>query len=200
MGLTDVGTLSRAVDAVMQTAAQKPAEAVAAIEAVAELQVSLLPQQKGRETAVVYIQAGCACRSCTVVRQVTTQLLLDSQAGKQIRKLAKHSNADVARAAGQLVDTWKEVIRTESAGITSLQRRTGAARPKPLCIGSTSAVLCPHRHPFPERHRSGGTRSFLLRQLGHKAERGRAYSSRQAAEGTTTSSSRGAPSTAGERS
>lgn len=46
--------------------------------------------------------------------QVTAQLLLETQAGKKIRKLTKHSNAAVSRAAAATVSAWKEAITQET--------------------------------------------------------------------------------------
>lgn len=45
--------------------------------------------------------------------QVNTELLTETQAGKKIRKLTKHSHADIAQAAKQLIDTWKDCVRQE---------------------------------------------------------------------------------------
>ena len=56
----------------------------------------------------------CLNPGCTL--QVTTQLLLDTQAGKNIKKLSKHPIPAVAQAANQLVDSWKETIKSEAAG------------------------------------------------------------------------------------
>ncbi|KAK9919113.1 hypothetical protein WJX75_009483 [Coccomyxa subellipsoidea] len=46
--------------------------------------------------------------------QVTTQLLLETQAGKKIRKLAKHSNAAVSQAAAATVSAWREAVTKET--------------------------------------------------------------------------------------
>lgn len=51
--------------------------------------------------------------------QVTTQLLLETQAGKKIRKLAKHSNAAVSQAAAATVSAWKEAVTRETVASTS---------------------------------------------------------------------------------
>ena len=48
--------------------------------------------------------------------QVTTQLLLETQAGKQIKKLIKHSDPAIAKAAGQVVEQWKNTIKSEASG------------------------------------------------------------------------------------
>lgn len=52
---------------------------------------------------------------------VTTQILVDTQAGKRVRKLSKHSKKDVAAAALEVVTLWKQVIKGEQEG--------GVARP-----------------------------------------------------------------------
>ncbi|CAL8471299.1 g10841 [Coccomyxa elongata] len=51
--------------------------------------------------------------------QVTTQLLLETQAGKKIRKLAKHSNAAISQAAAATVSSWKEAVTKETVASTS---------------------------------------------------------------------------------
>ena len=45
--------------------------------------------------------------------KVDTKLLLDSQAGKRIRKLSKHEIPEVASAAAKLVDVWKDIVKAE---------------------------------------------------------------------------------------
>ncbi len=50
--------------------------------------------------------------------QVTTHLLLETQAGKKIRKLAKHGNAAVSQAAAATVSAWKEAVTKETVNDT----------------------------------------------------------------------------------
>lgn len=45
--------------------------------------------------------------------QVNTELLSETQAGKKVRKLTKHSNEDIAQAAQQLINSWKDCVRQE---------------------------------------------------------------------------------------
>ena len=45
--------------------------------------------------------------------QVTTKQLVDSQAGKRIKKLASHENSDVAAAAAKVVAAWKQLVKQE---------------------------------------------------------------------------------------
>jgi hypothetical protein len=49
-----------------------------------------------------------------VLPQVTTQLLVETQAGKKVRKLTKHGNAAVALAAAATVATWKDAVAQET--------------------------------------------------------------------------------------
>lgn len=49
----------------------------------------------------------------SLAAQVTTQVLMDSNAGKLVRRLTKHANASVASAAGSVVSSWKEAIARE---------------------------------------------------------------------------------------
>ena len=62
--------------------------------------------------------------------QVTTQLLVETQAGKKIRKLTKHSNAAVSQAAAAAVAAWKEAVKQE----------VGAGGP----TGQSTMCSCPH--------------------------------------------------------
>ena len=45
-----------------------------------------------------------------------TQLLSETQVGKKIRKLTKHSDADIAEAAKTVLAKWKECVRQEQEG------------------------------------------------------------------------------------
>lgn len=45
--------------------------------------------------------------------QVNTELLSETQAGKKVRKLTKHSNEEIAQAAQQLIASWKDCVRQE---------------------------------------------------------------------------------------
>ena len=60
--------------------------------------------------------------------QVTTQLLVDTQAGKKIRKLTKHGNAAVSQAAAAAVAAWKEAVKQEvGTGVPAGQCRLTSA-------------------------------------------------------------------------
>lgn len=48
--------------------------------------------------------------------EVTTQLLSETQVGKKIRKLTKHSDAGIAEAAKTVLAKWKECVRHEQEG------------------------------------------------------------------------------------
>lgn len=48
--------------------------------------------------------------------EVTTQLLSETQVGKKIRKLTKHSDAGIAEASKTLLAKWKECVRQEQEG------------------------------------------------------------------------------------
>ena len=45
--------------------------------------------------------------------QVSTKLLLETQAGKRVKKLAGHSEPAVAAAAAKVVAAWKQVVKLE---------------------------------------------------------------------------------------
>ena len=62
---------------------------------------------------------------------VTTQILVDTQAGKRVRKLSKHSNKDVSAAALEVVTLWKQVVKGEQEG--------GVARPALISSQKRSA-------------------------------------------------------------
>ncbi|CAM6106829.1 unnamed protein product [Calypogeia fissa] len=46
---------------------------------------------------------------------VTTTILMDTQVGKQLRKLTKHKNSRICVIAQELIDAWKKVVSTEAA-------------------------------------------------------------------------------------
>ncbi|KDD74366.1 hypothetical protein H632_c1368p0 [Helicosporidium sp. ATCC 50920] len=58
---------------------------------------------------------------------VSTQLLADSQAGKRLRPLSKHPQADVAQAATDLISSWKSAVRGESKGVPAASGRSAPA-------------------------------------------------------------------------
>ena len=45
--------------------------------------------------------------------QVTTQVLVDSNAGKLVRRLTKHAEKEIASTAARVVAIWKEAITRE---------------------------------------------------------------------------------------
>lgn len=48
--------------------------------------------------------------------EVTTQLLSETQVGKKIRKLTKHSDPEIAEASKTVLANWKECVRQEQEG------------------------------------------------------------------------------------
>lgn len=48
--------------------------------------------------------------------EVTTQLLSETQVGKKIRTLTKHSDAEIAEASKVVLANWKECVRQEHEG------------------------------------------------------------------------------------
>ncbi|GAB4818524.1 hypothetical protein N2152v2_005570 [Parachlorella kessleri] len=54
---------------------------------------------------------------------VNTKLLQETQAGKRIRALSKHSDASVARLAGEVVFAWKDVVRRENEATPSSSQK-----------------------------------------------------------------------------
>ena len=47
------------------------------------------------------------------VSQVTTRLLLDTQAGKRIKRLGSHKDPAVSQAAAKVVAAWKQTVKQE---------------------------------------------------------------------------------------
>eukprot|EP00887_Chlorella_sp_A99_P001162 scaffold14.g1162.t1 len=58
---------------------------------------------------------------------VSTGVLAETQAGKRVRALSKHPRPEVAKAAAEVVATWKEVVRRESEGGPSSSAPTSRA-------------------------------------------------------------------------
>lgn len=46
---------------------------------------------------------------------VTTTILMDTQVGKQLRKLTKHKNSRICVIAQELIDAWKKIVATEAS-------------------------------------------------------------------------------------
>lgn len=57
--------------------------------------------------------------------QVSTQLLVETQGGKTIRKLTKHQNEAIKAAASDVVLAWKSVVAAEASA--SAANTTGSA-------------------------------------------------------------------------
>ncbi|CAI7855690.1 unnamed protein product, partial [Closterium sp. NIES-54] len=47
---------------------------------------------------------------------VSTEILMETQMGKLIRKLTKHTCAGIQKGAGKLVEQWKQVVAAEARG------------------------------------------------------------------------------------
>ncbi|CAI5976238.1 unnamed protein product [Closterium sp. NIES-64] len=48
--------------------------------------------------------------------RVSTEILMETQMGKLIRKLTKHTCAGIQKGAGKLVEQWKQVVAAEARG------------------------------------------------------------------------------------
>ena len=92
---------------------------------------------------------------------VTTLILVDTQAGKRVRKLSKHSNSEVSAAALEVVTLWKQVIKGEQeGGVSRPALITGQKRTSSEILGKGSGELnggLSRRSQQPEP----GIRSFL---------------------------------------
>jgi transcription elongation factor S-II len=58
---------------------------------------------------------------------LSTQDLAETQAGKRVRALTKHSDAQLAAAAGEVVAAWKDLVRRESAVGSGSQQQAASA-------------------------------------------------------------------------
>ncbi|GJP29272.1 hypothetical protein CLOM_g2661 [Closterium sp. NIES-68] len=48
--------------------------------------------------------------------RVSTEILMETQMGKLVRKLTKHACAGIQKGAGKLVEQWKQVVAAEARG------------------------------------------------------------------------------------
>ena len=88
------------------------------------------------------IQAAVLSIRALKTAAVTTQILVDTQAGKRVRKLSKHSNEDVAAAAQEVVAMWKQVIKSEQeGGVAQPASLAGQKRSASEILGRTSGDL-----------------------------------------------------------
>lgn len=76
-------------------------------------------------------------------------MLMETQAGKKVKKLASHSDPSIASAAGSVLAAWKEVVKQEQ-----LQTPSPGAWPScaqalaSLCsTGSRLELLCSFWQP-----------------------------------------------------
>ena len=73
---------------------------------------------------------------------VTTQILVDTQAGKRVRRLSKHKDDKVAAAAQEVVTLWKQVIKGEQeAGVSKPALISGQKRSASEILGKGSGDL-----------------------------------------------------------
>lgn len=72
--------------------------------------------------------------------EVTTQLLSETQVGKKIRKLTKHSDAGIAEASKTLLAKWKECVRQEQEG--QLKRPSDCESIVSACGLQMHVILC----------------------------------------------------------
>jgi len=133
MAVASVGEVAKLVDAVV--AAAKKAEDGDPSERVRPLPPCLLPLPSNSR--------GAAPHSCPHTQpqeravdglkallklDVTTKVLAETQAGKRVRALTKHSSPGVSTAANEVVKAWKHLVRCETAG-GSRQQASSAAEP-----------------------------------------------------------------------
>jgi len=76
--------------------------------------------------------------------QVTTDILISTQAGKKIKKLTKHSNTAVSQAAAATVAAWKSAV-TQEVGA-----QNGAAAGDALT--HVALMRTTHMHLMPRGH------------------------------------------------
>ncbi|KAK9827698.1 hypothetical protein WJX81_001573 [Elliptochloris bilobata] len=81
-------------------------------------------------------------------QQVTTQVLVDSNAGKLVRRLTKHTDQGIAATAARVVATWKEAIALEQKaalgdGYASGPSSANAAPPLERSNGAAAAAAAP---------------------------------------------------------
>ena len=63
-----------------------------------------------------------------VAVQVDTQLLVETQAGKKLRKLTKHQDIKIKSSAAELLNVWKDIASAEVAAVQKGKEELG----KPL--------------------------------------------------------------------
>eukprot|EP00899_Mesostigma_viride_P015819 jgi/Mesvir1/24238/Mv10944-RA.1 len=66
---------------------------------------------------------------------VTMELLLQTQVGKKVKKLSKHSNPEVAKHAKVLVEAWRKIVEEESRSKNSPSQPAGPSE------GASSGAL-----------------------------------------------------------
>ena len=57
--------------------------------------------------------------------QVNTQLLVETQAGKKLRKLTKHQDLNIKGSSAELLNVWKGIVSSEAAAVEKGKEEVG---------------------------------------------------------------------------
>lgn len=57
--------------------------------------------------------------------QVNTGLLVETQAGKKLRKLTKHQDLNIKANAAEMLNVWKGVVSSEAAAVEEGKQQLG---------------------------------------------------------------------------
>ncbi len=72
--------------------------------------------------------------------QVNTQLLIETQGGKKLRKLTKHQDINIRGNAAELLNVWKSVVSNEAAAVEKGKEQLGDQPCLDLNICSTPSM------------------------------------------------------------
>lgn len=56
---------------------------------------------------------------------MNTQLLVETQAGKKLRKLTKHQDLNIKGNAAELLNVWKSIVSSEAAAVEKGKEELG---------------------------------------------------------------------------
>ncbi|CAG9462956.1 unnamed protein product [Pedinophyceae sp. YPF-701] len=101
--------------------------------------------------------------------KVTTKLLIDTQAGKHLKKLSKSECAEVATAAKKIVASWKDVVKAGNA-TASQGTRSDSDMPSVKKATSSGAPASQPSQPSPQpvSQKSAGSAPVEIEVTGDK--------------------------------
>lgn len=82
------------------------------------------------EGNVQAVETSLQCFNSLKQLQVDTQLLVETQAGKKLRRLTKHQDLNIKGNAAELLNVWKSIVSSEAAAVEKAKEEVGGLQPE----------------------------------------------------------------------